>query len=139
MTDIQIIALVDYKAEDWIGYNLAKDFDAKEVEGLDGVILTSKNKDKLPFTKLKLEEGRPCRHDGDSVQRETNVTNETTDSPSWFVKDRFIKECTEIELLWTPLGDDSEAVIKNKVQISVYNFLQDNGVIKLLDQKYFEF
>ena len=136
MTDIQIVALVDYKAEDWIGYDLAKDFSGKEVEGLDWIILTSKSKDKMPFTELKLAEGRPCPHDGDSVRRETNETN---DSTSWFVKDKFVKKCAEIELLWTPLGDDSEDVIKNKVQISEYDFLQDSGVIELLDQKYLEF
>ena len=130
------MALVDYKAEDWIGYDLAKDVDGKEIEGLDWVILTSKSKDKMPFTDLALTEGRPCPLDDDFVPRETI---ETTDRTSWFIKDKFVKECEEIELLWTPLGDDIEAMIKNKVQISEYNFLQDNGVIELLDQKYLEF
>ena len=98
------MAQVEYKAEDWIDYDLAKDLDGKEVEGLDWVIVTSKSKDKMPFTELALTEGRPCSHDGNSVQHEIN---ETTDSTSWFVKDNFVKKCTGIELLWTPLSNDS--------------------------------
>lgn len=87
----------------------------------------------MPFTELALAIDKPCQ-DG-SVLREGG--NEPTDSTSWFIKDKFTEECSkDFFFLWTALDDNSES--KSKVQISEYNFLQDNGVIELLDQKYLE-